>query len=215
MTGSRQARRRPLLVEVTSHVRRPFKAVGLASWLSRAVPARVQGEVSVALVSDARIRTLNRTYRGLDYATDVLSFPVAETGAGRGGSAAGRRTVAAQAAGAHEVVAPLDAPLLGDIVIAIGVAKRQAAAAGHPLGTELRVLALHGLLHLIGYDHERDHGEMAALERRLRLGGGLRTGLIERAGRKRGQAPLPAALLGKKGPGPFSAAGQARKGRRL
>ena len=69
---------------------------------------------------------------------------------------------------------------LGDIVIAGGVARRQAAEAGHGLQTELRVLALHGLLHLLGYDHERDDGQMARLERRLRRRGGLVEGLIER-----------------------------------
>ena len=70
---------------------------------------------------------------------------------------------------------------LGDIVIARGVARRQAKAAGHAEATELRVLALHGLLHLLGYDHERDAGEMARVERRLRRKGGLREGLIERS----------------------------------
>ena len=69
---------------------------------------------------------------------------------------------------------------LGDIVIARGVARRQAREAGHPESTELKVLALHGLLHLLGYDHERDNGAMARLERRLRRKGGLREGLIER-----------------------------------
>jgi probable rRNA maturation factor len=69
---------------------------------------------------------------------------------------------------------------LGDIVIARGVARRQARQAGHSEATELKVLALHGLLHLLGYDHERDNGAMARLERRLRLVGGLREGLIER-----------------------------------
>jgi probable rRNA maturation factor len=72
-------------------------------------------------------------------------------------------------------------PYLGDIVIAAGVAVRQARAAGHSRLTELRILALHGLLHLAGYDHESDHGEMARLERRLRQRAGLREGLIERA----------------------------------
>jgi probable rRNA maturation factor len=70
---------------------------------------------------------------------------------------------------------------LGEIVIARGVARRQARAAGHSELTELRVLALHGLLHLLGYDHERDTGQMRRLEERLRRKGGLREGLIGRA----------------------------------
>jgi probable rRNA maturation factor len=182
MADTAKTRRSALTVEVTSHTRRPIRAVGLASWLSRAAPARVRGEVSVALVSDARIRALNRRYRGLDYATDVLSFPAADGGPAPGGSAGVRRAPAApRATGRDEREPPGGAPFLGDIVIAVGVAARQAAVAGHPLGTELRVLALHGLLHLAGHDHEQDQGEMAALEARLRLRGGLRTGLIERA----------------------------------
>lgn len=72
---------------------------------------------------------------------------------------------------------------LGDIVIARGVARRQARAARHPELTELRILALHGLLHLLGYDHERDAGRMRRVEQRLRRKGGLREGLIERARR--------------------------------
>ena len=107
--------------------------------------------MTVAIVSDARVRALNRKFRKKDKVTDVLSFPSDERG------------------------------FLGDVVIAEGVAKRQAREAGHPLATELRVLALHGLLHLLGYDHEHDDGRMARLERRLRARGGLREGLIERA----------------------------------
>jgi probable rRNA maturation factor len=70
---------------------------------------------------------------------------------------------------------------LGDIVIARGVARRQARAARHSERTEIRVLALHGLLHLLGYDHERDDGLMRRVEGRLRRKGGLPGGLIERA----------------------------------
>jgi len=101
-------------------------------------------------VPDARVRALNRKFRRKDKPTDVLSFPSDQRG------------------------------YLGDVVIASGIAARQARQAGHPVGTELRVLALHGLLHLLGYDHEHDDGRMARLERRLRRRGGLREGLTER-----------------------------------
>jgi probable rRNA maturation factor len=139
----------------------------------------------VALVSDARVRALNRTYRGVDYATDVLSFPAADVGAPPGDQDGARRVVPAALVPGFGAGARRGAPFLGDIVIAAGVAARQAAAAGHARGTEFRVLALHGLLHLIGHDHEQGQGEMAALEARLRVRGGLRTGLIERAGTSR------------------------------
>ena len=145
-------RRNGLLVTVTSHTRRPTRAPGLAAWLSAAAPARARGEVSVAFVSDARIRALNRAHRGKAAPTDVLSFPSGEP------------------------------RFLGDIVIAAGVARRQAVRAGHAFGVEARVLALHGLLHLLGYDHETDQGRMKRLEARLRRDAGLREGLIEREG---------------------------------
>jgi probable rRNA maturation factor len=127
------------------------RAPGLARWLQSVAPARARGAATVAIVSDARVRALNRAFRQKDRPTDVLSFPAEERGQ------------------------------LGDVVIALGVARRQARAAGHPLGTELRILALHGLLHLLGYDHEHDDGRMLRLERRLRRRGGLREGLIERS----------------------------------
>ncbi len=144
---------RVLKVAVVDAEGRRVNAGGLARWLARLAPRRVSGTVSVALVADARVRRLNRTYRATDYVTDVLSF-------------------------SFEPTTP--ASHLGDIVIATGVATRQARSAGHSTYTELRILALHGLLHLIGYDHETDNGAMERLERRLRLQGGLREGLIER-----------------------------------
>ena len=139
----------------------PVADGGLARWLARVAPRTARGELAIALVSDARMRILNRSYRRKDYATDVLSFP----------PEAGPRT-------------PHPGPrTLGDLVIATGVAKRQAREAGHSYQTELRVLALHGLLHLLGYDHEdaKDQGRMARTEARLRRKAGLRAGLIERA----------------------------------
>jgi probable rRNA maturation factor len=119
--------------------------------------------MTVALVSDARMRGLNRQYRGKDYATDVLSFPV----------------VADPLEGSRAHRPPGNCQL-GDIVIGRGIARRQARAAGHAGTEELRILALHGLLHLLGYDHERDNGQMARVEQRLRRKGGLREALTER-----------------------------------
>jgi probable rRNA maturation factor len=107
----------------------------------------------VAVVPDGRVRQLNARYRGTNAATDVLSFAGGTSG------------------------------FLGEVVIASGVARRQARQAGHPVLVELRILALHGLLHLLGYDHEQDDGRMARVERRLRRKGGLREGLIERGRR--------------------------------
>ena len=96
------------------------------------------------------MRALNRQFRGKDAVTDVLSFPAESRG------------------------------FLGDIVIAAGVATRQAKAANHDIRTEIRVLALHGLLHLLGYDHDADDGKMARVEARMRKKAGLPQGLIER-----------------------------------
>ena len=79
---------------------------------------------------------------------------------------------------------PHQARHLGDVVIARGIARRQARSIGHAETTEWRVLALHGLLHLMGYDHEQDAGRMQRVERRLRQAGGLGTGLIERETRR-------------------------------
>ena len=159
----------------------PLADGGLARWLARVAPAGARGEVAIALLSDARMRILNRSYRSRDYATDVLSFPAGLTDPGRPPSRSSLRPPG-------RITQP-GARQFGDIVIATGVARRQARDAGHSYQTELRVLALHGLLHLLGYDHEHraDRGRMARAEARLRRKGRLATGLIERRASGRGQ----------------------------
>jgi probable rRNA maturation factor len=161
--GASQTTGARLRVAVTDGRGRPIPSGGLDRWLADVAPRRARGSMTVVLVSDARIRALNRQFRGKDYATDVLSFPVIADPLE--GSRARR---------------PAGNRHLGDIVIARGIARRQARAAGHARPEELRILALHGLLHLLGYDHERDNGQMARLEQRLRRKGGLREALTER-----------------------------------
>jgi len=164
-------RRRPhlsnaaLVVTVSDARGRRVSGTGLERWLPIAAPRRARGRVGIALVDDRTMRAFNRRYRNADYATDVLSFPV-ESGRQKGG-VKGRSVD--------------DLPLLGDIVIARGVAARQARRFGHAPGQELRILALHGLLHLLGYDHEADDGTMRRVEERLRRQAGLPTGLTARA----------------------------------
>jgi probable rRNA maturation factor len=164
-----------LRVSVSDGQGRPVADGGLAGWLARFAPPAARGEVAVALVSDARMRTLNRRYRRKDHATDVLSFPAS-------GGAPGTPTRTRRPPDSGPRI-PDRVEYLGDIVIATSAAKRQARDAGHPYQTELRVLAAHGLLHLLGYDHDdpEDRGRMARAEARLRRKGGLAVGLIERA----------------------------------
>ena len=99
---------------------------------------------TLVLVGDERMRALNRLFRGYDRATDVLSFP------------------------AEKTEFPGSEPYLGDVVISVETARKQALRRGSHLQRELRVLALHGFLHLVGYDHETDDGEMRRIEYRLR-----------------------------------------------
>lgn len=115
---------------------------------------RLRGEISVLLTTDGAIRALNRDFRRKNKPTDVLSFP-AEGG--------------------------LPEEIAGDLAVSVDTARRQAAAFGHPLGKEIKILILHGLLHLAGYDHESDNGRMARRERQLRAQFNLPQGLIERA----------------------------------
>lgn len=125
----------------------------LSRFLLRAKKAAgLAGEVTVLLCDNTRIRQLNRDFRGKNKATDVLSFPAGEN--------------AEHAA--------------GDLAISVETAAKQAAQHGHDLSTELRVLMLHGVLHLAGFDHEADSGEMHQREAELRAKFKLPGGLIER-----------------------------------
>ncbi len=117
--------------------------------------------VTVCLVSDAAIARLNRRYRGKSGPTDVLSFPAR----GRRGNS---RTAPRGPACLRQ------AEYVGDIAISPAAARRNARHDSRSLAEELRVLILHGMLHLAGYDHETDDGRMDRLERRMRRRLGLR-----------------------------------------
>jgi probable rRNA maturation factor len=136
----------------------------LHAFLARAIESvGLSGTVSVLLTGDAQIRQLNRDFRGKDLPTDVLSFPAAGL-EGRDG----RRT-----------------RLAGDLAVSLQMAARQAQAFGHPLESEVKILLLHGLLHLAGFDHETDSGQMARRESRLRKEFALPSGLIQRSRARR------------------------------
>jgi len=102
---------------------------------------QTQAELSLALVMDSEIHSLNRQYRGKDKPTDVLSFPLADA---------------------------LQPALLGDVIISIDTAARQAQRRGHSLREELQILLIHGILHLLGYDHEVSHSEAIRMHRKER-----------------------------------------------
>ena len=111
----------------------------------------LRGEVNVLLTGNSKMRALNRMFRKKNKATDVLSFPAANENG-----------------------------IAGDIAISKAIARQQARRLGHSLEQELKVLVLHGLLHLAGYDHESDQGEMLRAERRLRAKLKLPDSLSER-----------------------------------
>ena len=115
------------------------------------------GSFGVRFASDREMRRLNHRFRGKDHATDVLSFPGGEAG-----------SAATPTGGRHSEALPPEGRHLGDVVISVPTARRQALAAGHSAERELQTLLLHGVLHCLGYDHETDAGEMERLERRLR-----------------------------------------------
>ena len=145
--------------------RAALKKRAVGNFLVRAAEAaELEGDVSVLLTADAEIRRLNREFRHKDKATDVLSFPAAQVNG-------------------HAVA--------GDLAISVETAAREAERRGHSLETELKVLLLHGVLHLAGWDHETDSGEMSQKEEALRVELGLVEGLISRAQstERRAQSP--------------------------
>jgi probable rRNA maturation factor len=127
---------------------------GMTRFLKRAREAvALEGDVEVLLTDDAELKRLNRQFRGKNKATDVLSFPAAT-----------------EIARVHA----------GDLAISLDTAARQAEEFGHSLRDEVRILLLHGMLHLAGFDHETDKGEMAERETELRRKFRLPAALIER-----------------------------------
>jgi probable rRNA maturation factor len=129
----------------------------LARFVARAGrTVKLRGAVNVVVTSSFELRALNRRFRGKDQPTDVLSFvPDPDFVSG----------------------------LAGDIAISAEIAKQNARRLGHSTAQEIKILVLHGVLHLAGYDHESDHGMMAGKEAKLRQSLGLPVGLIERNGR--------------------------------
>jgi probable rRNA maturation factor len=128
--------------------------IALARFVTRASrAARLRGAVNVLLTSNSELRALNSRFRGRDRPTDVLSFPP---------------------------VFGLGNAFAGDVAISAEMAVQNARLLGHSPAEEIKILTLHGMLHLAGYDHERDHGEMARTEERLRRLLRLPGGLIDR-----------------------------------
>lgn len=140
----------------------------LAKFVSRASRAsKLKGSVNVLVTGSAELRSLNRRFRGKDQPTDVMSFP----------------------AGPCFVNG-----LAGDIAISADIANKNARRLGHSPAQEIKILALHGVLHLVGYDHERDDGAMSGKEAQLRRSLGLPVGLIERnVGKSPKRVPAKAA----------------------
>lgn len=135
------------MVEIINRQRKRRVSRGWREFAERALQAtgRDKCDATIVFVSNSAIKKLNRQFRGKDYATDVLSFPSHQ----------------------ESFEKPLK-PSLGDVVISLDRAAVQAKENGLTFGNEVEQLILHGLLHLCGYDHETDNGEMNRLEQKLR-----------------------------------------------
>ena len=120
----------------------------------------IKSEISILFVDDDEIQVLNRDYRGKDKPTDVLSFPQIEIGKGIGRGKGEKKTRK------YSLPSPLPIPVLGDVVISLETAKRQAKERGHPFIREVLILLTHGILHLLGYDHEGDRKKGVEMRRK-------------------------------------------------
>lgn len=153
---------------------------------------------TVCLVTDAEMARLNETYRGKKGPTDVLSFPAQVTPVARPEASESLRSASAAAnfssprrRNDRNGERKSAAEYLGDIAISPATARRNARLFSRNLGEELKILVLHGVLHLLGYDHEEDDGTMERLENRLRRRLGLEAGTLRA---RRGRLAVPASL---------------------
>jgi probable rRNA maturation factor len=156
MISNHQRRVRVALAPLERYFGRVLRVLGLPS-----------DAASVRFVNDPQMASWNRAYRGKRGSTDVLSFP-----AGDSENHAHRRTLQIRN-GRRRTRSTARNDYLGDIAISPVIARRNARRFGRTLAHELRILILHGVLHLIGYDHETDHGEMEHFESQLRVRLGL------------------------------------------
>lgn len=136
-----------------------LRAEALGRFALRARRAvRLRGKVNILVTSSEAMYALNRRFRKKNKTTDVLSFPSARSSSGS-----------------------TQRPFAGEIAISADIASRNAAMLGHSTAIEVKILTLHGILHLAGFDHERDNGEMARREGKLRRKLGLPSSLTERS----------------------------------
>jgi len=144
----------PALVTIRNGPFRGISRVEVRRWAEKMLRCLglADAELSVALTDDDEIHELNRVFRGLDRPTDVLAFAMRERNP-MGARPVGRRgtqPAAHRSVGDHASASP---DMLGDVVLSVETARRQAKRAGRDLASELRALMAHGLLHLVGYDH--------------------------------------------------------------
>ncbi|HEY1337957.1 MAG TPA: rRNA maturation RNase YbeY [Bryobacteraceae bacterium] len=157
---------------------RPRALAAFARKLEREV---AKGRPFDAMITgDAELRRLNREFRGKDYPTDVLSFPEGEGWKEKIRKHPCRPLKGPGGKAARDVPGFFPTPTMGSIAISLGRARAQARTFGHSTEEEVRILMLHGVLHLLGYDHETNDGRMARAEKRWRGRLRLPNGLIER-----------------------------------